>query len=203
MQEMPLLIFTLLEQTAIGALITLLIMQFAGKAKTSKTNAIIGYVIVGLGVIAMLASLLHLGQPGRAFNALRGLGTSWLSREILFFALFVVAAIIYAILNWVKKDGIAKVFGIIAAVLGVLSIIATSLSYMVPGVPAWDNAWTPIQFILTVVVCGIPLTLALQKTLDKEDKAATWWIVFAVLFISQIVMRWLFYSNIELLINLV
>jgi len=37
-----------------------------------------------LVLVALLASLAHLGRPLLALNALRNLSTSWLSREIFF-----------------------------------------------------------------------------------------------------------------------
>ncbi|MBM4116133.1 hypothetical protein FJ251_00045 [bacterium] len=48
-------------------------------------------ILIG-GLLAMALSAAHLGRPLRAWRALAGSGHSWLSREILAFALFVALA---------------------------------------------------------------------------------------------------------------
>ncbi len=202
MEEMPLLIFTLIEQTTVGAFVALVVMHFA--RKTEKQDAFkIGIILFALVVIGMIASLFHLGQPMRAMNVMAGLGVSWLSREILFVGLFAVCLLAYALLEKFGKEGAAKAVGVIGALCGIGAVVSTGLAYMLPGVPAWDSIATPLQFILTAVVCGIPLYGALGASFGGSKKAAAWWIAFVVLLITQIAMRYFFYSDIVLLIDLV
>lgn len=196
MQEMPLLVFTLLEQTAVGAFVALAVMRIAGKATDGKAAFKIGLIVFALAVVAMGASLFHLGQPMRAVNALRGLGSSWLSREIVFFGAFAAFALVYSLVERTGKEGPAKALAGVGALCGIAALACTSLAYLMPGVPAWDSAATPAQFVLTAVVCGIPLYGALHATLCGGKKVAVWWAAFAVLLVTQVVMRYLFFSDI-------
>jgi DMSO reductase anchor subunit len=49
-------------------------------------------VVVGLVALALALATLHLGRPLKAWRFLLGLKTSWMSREILVFNLFMLAA---------------------------------------------------------------------------------------------------------------
>lgn len=198
MQEMPLLVFTLLEQTAVGAFAALAALRLAGKAGEGKVAFKIGLTVFAMSVVAMGASMFHLGQPLRAVNVLFGMGSSWLSWEILFFGLFAACALVYALLERADKAGAAKAVGVVGAVCGVMAIVSTAICYTQPGVPAWNSAWTPAQFALTAVACGIPLYGALSATFGgaAAKRAGAWWAAFAVLFVTQIAMRWMFFSDI-------
>ncbi len=48
------------------------------------------------GLLALAASVFHLGRPQYAYRAVLGLRHSWLSREIVAFGAFAGAAILYA-----------------------------------------------------------------------------------------------------------
>lgn len=204
MTEMPLLVFTLIEQMTVGAFVTLAAMLLMGKAKVGKPAFMTGAVLAVLAVAGMCASLAHLGQPARALNVLQGVGSSPLSHEVLAFGLFVVCAIVFAVLAKLEKAGAAKAVAVVGAVCGLAAVIFTCLCYLLPGVPAWNSVLTPAQFILTVVACGVPLYLALAATFGGSDaegaskKKLTWWGVFAVLLIIQIAMRWMFFGDIVL-----
>ena len=227
MNEMPLLIFTLIEQTTVGAFIALVVMQFLGKVE-KKSAFKIAIVLFVLAVLGMIASLFHVGQPLRSLNIMRGLATSWLSREVLLFGLFVLGTLVYALLAKFKGGRAAGIVGIIGAICGLGAVICTGLAYMLPGVPAWDSITTPLQFFLTAVACGISLYAALQASFAgaggsagvdaagadagaagadaargaQTKRVALWWIVFVVLLISQIAVRYLFFADIVLLIDL-
>lgn len=54
------------------------------------------FAIVAVLGLGMLASLLHLGNPFNAPRAITNLGTSWLSREILFSVTFAVLGAVFA-----------------------------------------------------------------------------------------------------------
>lgn len=204
MHDMPLLVFTLLEQAAIGAFLTLVGMRLAGKAAGGASSFKVGLVLFVLSVVAMGASLFHLGQPLRAVNVMFGLGSSHLSREVLFFGLFVVCVLVYSLLERAGKTSPAKVLGVLGAVGGVLALVSTSLSYLVPGVPAWNTFATPAQFVLTTVVCGVTLYGALAATFaEKRGGRAmgAWWVAFLVLLATQVVMRWFFFADIVTLVS--
>ena len=83
MTEMPLLVFTLIEQTTVGAFATLIALSFMGKMKAGKTSFVISAALAVLAVLGMVASMTHLGQPLRALNVLSGIGSSPLSLSLI------------------------------------------------------------------------------------------------------------------------
>jgi DMSO reductase anchor subunit len=94
---------------------------------------------LGLGLLALGASLFHLGRPLYAFRAFIGLRHSWLSREIVAFGAFAKLAIAYAALLWLKD-----------------------------WLPGWANqqtplvAWGVVGSGLTGVFCSVMIYVATQ-----------------------------------------
>jgi anaerobic dimethyl sulfoxide reductase subunit C (anchor subunit) len=160
-REWPLVAFTLLGQLAAGFYLVFVVpVVFAGRAgeggpARNATLSSLATVVVMLGVAAA-ASLFHLGRPLRASNSLANLRTSWLSREILFELLFGLALAVLFVLVWFGKgEGApAKATAGLAAVCAVLFLTSMARLYMVPGVPAWNRAATPLSFFLTTAVLG-------------------------------------------------
>ena len=81
--EWPLLVFTL----AASLVVALETAAFAGRGIASCWPAL-------LAVAALAVSPLHLGRPRRAWRALLGLGSSWLSREIALFGALAVLIVL-------------------------------------------------------------------------------------------------------------
>ena len=87
MQDWALVIFTLCISAAAGACI------FYGleRQKTADHKLERGFLyLLIMVVIGLLGSLLHLGRPWAAPYSILNIGSSWLSREILFAGSFFV-----------------------------------------------------------------------------------------------------------------
>ncbi|MFO7829343.1 MAG: DmsC/YnfH family molybdoenzyme membrane anchor subunit [Bacteroidales bacterium] len=80
--EWPLIIFTLLSSGLFGIYSSGITKIFTNFEK---------HIFFGVAIIAAALSMLHLGKKIRAWRSLINLKNSWLSREILFFTLFIVA----------------------------------------------------------------------------------------------------------------
>ena len=80
--EWPLIIFTLIAAGLTGVY---------SSGVTQTFSSIEKHIFFGMGIIAGLLSIFHLGKKLRAWRSLTNLKNSWLSREILFFTLFIVA----------------------------------------------------------------------------------------------------------------
>ncbi len=95
-KEWPLLIFTLLVSAMTGIYASGIISAFSQHEKLA---------FVGIGLIAAVFSLLHLGKKQRAWRAILNVRGSWLSREILLFGLFmgalIVDLLIFDLPDWV------------------------------------------------------------------------------------------------------
>lgn len=91
--EWPLVIFTVLGQCVVGALIVSGIGWFAANNDADRQRIVRGmfflWLLMGIGFIA---SVMHLGSPLRAFNSLNRIGASGLSNEIAAGSIFLPLA---------------------------------------------------------------------------------------------------------------
>lgn len=136
----PLALMLVLTQGSLGALVgaPLLDVQRGsemnwpgfGRALSPLATAAFCALLAGLA-----ASALHLGKPARAWRFFLGLGSSWLSREILLFGAVVpLAALVVA---WPQAAGLRWT-------LGVAGLVAIGSSVMIYGVTG-RREWTPFR----------------------------------------------------------
>lgn len=160
--EWSLIFFTVLAQTAVGGYLligarALVLGHDEEKLNSYKVPMFILWALMGLG---FMFSTTHLGSPLRAFNAFNQLGSAWLSNEVFFGAAFFAVGGLQWLLSVVKKGGLAvqKALMVGAMVLGVIFMYAMINVYMINTVPTWDNIYTPMSFIMTMVVGGLLLS---------------------------------------------
>ena len=160
--EWSLIFFTVLAQTAVGGYLligarALVLGHDEEKLNSYKVPMFILWAFMGLG---FMFSTTHLGSPLRAFNAFNQLGSAWLSNEVFFGAAFFAVGGLQWLLSVVKKGGVAiqKALVVGAMVLGVIFMYAMINVYMINTVPTWDNIYTPLSFIMTMVVGGLLLS---------------------------------------------
>jgi DMSO reductase anchor subunit len=160
LKEWPLVAFTILGQTAAGVFLVFhLPFIVRGRLPGSgwRLTWIVTLVLVALlTAAAAFASFFHLRHPLRARYALSNLRTSWLSREILFELLFGGLVALEGWLAYVKPDSRASLWPVIgaASLAGMLFIVSMVRLYMLPAMPAWAGAYTPLSFFLTMLVLG-------------------------------------------------
>ncbi|MEJ2013974.1 MAG: dimethyl sulfoxide reductase anchor subunit [Anaerolineales bacterium] len=163
-REWALIIFTLLAQMAAGGFIVLQITRalLVGRLKdeTSRLTDLLGVAIMGILAVGMLASLIHLGSPLRAYRAVSNFGSSWLSREITFASGFFVFGSIYSLMQWGRwaSSGLRNVLATLSGLLALGMIYSMSRIYMIPTEPAWDSFETLISFFTAAFLLGIFLT---------------------------------------------
>ncbi|WP_086773674.1 dimethyl sulfoxide reductase anchor subunit family protein [Vibrio coralliirubri] len=160
--EWSLIFFTVLAQTAVGGYLligarALVLGHSEEKLNSYKVPMFILWALMGLG---FMFSTTHLGSPLRAFNAFNQLGSAWLSNEVFFGAAFFAVGGLQWLLSVLKKGGVAiqKALMVGAMVLGVIFMYAMINVYMINTVPTWDNIYTPLSFIMTMVVGGLLLS---------------------------------------------
>ncbi len=143
--EISLVAFTVLSQTAVG-------LGWFGAWKGGKQSIVKRQktwlavcIIMGL---AMLASLFHLGHPLSAPTALKHLGVSWLSREILVAGTFLCVAALAFLLP--KNNLLPK----ITAFVGLGLLVAQGFTYAPVAQPAISNAFPMFMFMLTAWILG-------------------------------------------------
>lgn len=161
-REWSLILFTLLQQLSVGAFVVFGVVHFWASRKTNPETAdrLANYSLLALGpvlVLALLVSLLHLGNPLGAPRAVTNFATSWLSREILFSVLFFVAGGVFALTQWrgLGSRTVRNALAVIAAVLGVALIYSMSQIYVLEAQPAWNSWNTVLGFFVTALLLGV------------------------------------------------
>ena len=106
-RDWALITFTILTQMSVGSFLVLGIVHYYAnrKAGMKEADRLSDYALLAIVVVfglALVASLLHLGNPLNAPRAVTHLATSWLSREILSGVIFAVLAVVFALMQWRK-----------------------------------------------------------------------------------------------------
>jgi hypothetical protein len=187
LREWSLVCFTLLIQIAAGLAIWL---GTAGwwlfrpeEAEALEKLHRVGLPLVPAMTLAAIGvSLLHLGKPGRMFRAMSNLRSSPLSLEILLVCLFFVV-------------GLAAPRSWLLPAAGLLLIGGMARVYMLRTVPAWNRPQTFLIFLVTGLLLGGMLTLALLATLSRHDYTGIAWAVFAIVLVLEIFGRGRFYAS--------
>lgn len=88
--ELPLVLFTVLSQAAVGMVLMSAVRGFASHNGGDSRNE--WMLVAGLMGLGIAASLFHLGHPLEAYRALAHLEKAWLSREVLAAGVFLALA---------------------------------------------------------------------------------------------------------------
>ncbi len=160
--DWSLVIFTLFAQMSVGAFLLLGAVHFfaARAAGVEEADKMSDRALVPIGAVLIagfVASLLHLGNPLNAPRALTHLGSSWLSREILFGVLFAGAGFVFTILQWRKilSPTVRNLIAVVAGILGLGLVYTMSMVYYtLPAVPGWNTLATPVSFFATTFLLG-------------------------------------------------
>ena len=189
-----LVFFTVLSQTAVGALIFRWLVFLKGGFEFTLPDfkRISLIVIVLLLFLSLAIAFLHLGNPVHAFHALNNLGKSWLSREIFSLSLLLATLLLYFV--FFKKNNNEKtemIIAMVSIISGISLIYSMTKLYMIPSIITWNNPFTPISFIITTFLCGIILLAVITgKSNYKFIAIAAPFI--AVLIISSLINSFLF-----------
>ena len=131
--------FTALAPFAVGGLAGLLMTARLPQDSSLDAAAL---VVLAVGVLALAVSLLHLGRPWRAPLALRRVGASWLSREILLFGSFLAALGLYALLPLLKVGTRAlNMIGLAGVVFGLIGTVVTGRIYRLRARPSVGSSY--------------------------------------------------------------
>jgi DMSO reductase anchor subunit len=153
-EHWPLVGFTALSPIAIGGLAGLLFVR--GSSSMGVDWGAIA--LLGIALLALIASSLDLGHPFRSYRAIARFSTSWLSREVVLFSLFVFLLAAYAMpIRAAGGDGGRGLVGVLAAVVGALCLWATSRVYHLPSRPAWNHWRTMASLFLGALGAGLPV----------------------------------------------
>jgi formate dehydrogenase iron-sulfur subunit len=166
----PLVVMLVATQLAVGLFAAALVTTgwLGHGARVSATAG-------GLVLLAALAvSVLHLGRPLRAWRVFLGLGTSWLSREIVAFGVTAVLAGGYVASCWLADpaEPTSVVLGIAAVAAGLLAIGCSAMIYHATGRALWRVGWSAGQFFGTTAVLGAAAVGLLARSAAPSARVA-------------------------------
>ncbi|OOF43333.1 dimethyl sulfoxide reductase [Rodentibacter trehalosifermentans] len=164
LHELPLVFFTILAQSAVGAwlVFTFVLLNTKNEKSRAYIHKVMFVILAFLGV-GFIASITHLGSPMRAFNSLNRVGESMMSNEILSGAIFFSLAGFYWLVALTGKMPVVlgNLWRITTALVGVVFMYVMNQVYHIVSVPTWDTSLTSWSFYLTVALGGLALAYAL------------------------------------------
>jgi DMSO reductase anchor subunit len=179
-----------LTQLSVGAFgLSLLVERLVGRSAGSPLAQTV--FACSLALIALAASVFHLGRPWLAYRAVLGLRTSWLSREALAFGLFAKLAVLYGLLVAApllpefpfkaQLLALAEPVHSAAAVMGALGVFCSVMVYVATKRVQWSGTQTGIKFFGTAVSLGAAAVLTVYAftgqsvgTVDRVSHALLW-----------------------------
>lgn len=166
--ELPLALFTTLAPMGAGAFIALCIAFFSGEYTQAQLKKIdkATWLPVLVVIVGFACSFMHLASPMKAAGVFANVGTSPLSNEIMMDTVFVVIMLIYFIiaLTGKMKMSVRKFFIVITTLAALAFAWSCGMAYMIPTIPSWNTAWSPIMMLGICLLGGAALgalTLAL------------------------------------------
>jgi len=172
LKEWPLVAFTILGQTAVGILLAMglpwIVMGTSASTWTGSTTGIfLAFLGIIFGLLALAAGLsfFHLHHPFRALRVLANLGTSWLSREILFELTTMAFVLLMAGLIWagIETRWLLKTVMGMACASGLMFLFSMVRLYRLPTLPVWGRLFTPFSFALTTLSMGTLITALIWR----------------------------------------
>lgn len=182
MEELPMILFTVIAQMAIGAFWALGFVQLLGRLRKLPGEAIDRvtdtslFAVGPLLILGFFAAFFHLNDPFHAPFTLLHVGSSWLSRELLSGVLFGGFGFVFAACQWNKwlSRTIRDALAVLTALSGLALLTSMSGVYCtVRTIPAWHTPAVPVFFFASALLTG-PLAVALSLLLVwKKALSAT------------------------------
>lgn len=218
LHEWPLVLFTVLAQSAVGAFIAFTLVLLTAEGKRIANRIHYGMVVLwAFMACGFIFSTMHLGSPERAFNALNRIGQSDLSNEIATGSLFFALGSGYwvlAVSRFLQKDrpnlplvGLvanveqklptrwSSLARIVVVLSGLIFVGAMAKLYMIPTVPTWNSIYTPLAFFLTMFIGGSLLAAVILNFIggDKEFQRGLVLVSFFSI-LAAMALSWLQYQ---------
>ncbi len=185
-RENPLVLFTLVTQTVVGAFILLFLgpmfgLEMLGRDTHPYIHAGLLVALIGAQTLALAVSTLHLGKPHRFYRAFNNLKYSPVSREVAGIAVFYNLLVIYSLasvfptaLNWISPTlthAVLMVCGWGAVIAGPVAIHAMHKIYRIKARPFWNHWQVLTSFYGTMLSLGsliVGWVFAAMLTLSGE-----------------------------------
>jgi Fe-S-cluster-containing dehydrogenase component/DMSO reductase anchor subunit len=142
----PLTWMLVLTQMSAGSFLITALAVWMGFVGTEVTRLTL-LTALTVGVVGIGLSVLHLGQPLKAWRAFLGWRKSWLSREIIAFGVFAKLGALAVL--WPSKVTLSLV-----ALAGVLAVYTSVMVYVDTRRPFWSMKLVSGKFFGTMLLLG-------------------------------------------------
>ncbi len=193
MEEWPLIVFTLLVQASVGLTVAISLFLLSGRG-TLPVHERRRYLLMPLliatiaAAFGLTASTLHLGYPLNAFNALRHVASSWLSREIIFASLYLAALGLAALLALFFRK-LSLVLLLAACILGLVDVFCMGAIYVHSSVATWMHFNTWVMFYgatLSIGATAALLAFTVRAGVNETSRRKVAACVVAVLIVTTL-----------------
>jgi Fe-S-cluster-containing dehydrogenase component/DMSO reductase anchor subunit len=162
----PLVVMLVLTQLSVGAFsVGLILEQWLSGMMQGTIRSLHATTALGFGLLALAASLFHLGRPHLAFRAVLGLRHSWLSREIIAFGAFAVLASLYAGIIFTTEPQNDVTFntprswthwlGCSVTLIGTVAVFCSTMIYVFTRREYWSFLRVSGRFASTSMLLGV------------------------------------------------
>jgi len=140
-------------------------------------------IAILLGLVGLGSSMLHLGSPMGCWRVFLGLKTSWLSREIVLFGMWMPALLLYALLTYLPvPNSLVIAAGFATVLLGLLSVYCSIMVYVDTKREFWSLGKTTSKFMGTVFIGGATTLLITSLSSDHNTPGVvTFFFILAIL----------------------
>lgn len=121
------------------------------------TAALTASLALGFGLLGIVLSVLHLGQPLKAWRAFLGWRKSWLSREILAFGALPAGGATLAIAWWFDLTAGFHLALVATATAALIAVACSVMVYVDTRRPFWSLGQTSGKFFGTTALLGAAL----------------------------------------------
>lgn len=156
--QLSLVVFTVFCQWSIGSVLAVTIYRSLSDATGSLWQPRSAASLIWLVcLIGSFASFGHLGSPMEAYNALRGVGHSWLSREVVAFFILNGCMTLWMLSHYVNTTKhVQQLLGAITSVVGLVAILVSAQVYFqLQSHAEWNTMLTHLTFLSTALTLGM------------------------------------------------
>lgn len=175
-----LLAFTLLAQMSVGAywVAELLHVSYTREfgLRDSHSLRIFSRLFVFIAtILAGVSAVFHLKKWSHAYHAFNNLKSSWVSKEMVFFVLFIISVVFLTFMSWrkIKPKFLQLIIKVVAGFLGLALIYSMSRIYMLATIPIWNSWITPGLFFTAALLLGTLAIICLHAALLKPQRSSS------------------------------
>jgi len=151
--------FTTSSGAGFGLIFVISLLLFLDPASASGGMILASFLAVMLASAGLFSSLLHLGNPQRAWRALSQWQSSWLSREGVL-AILTLGLFIFWLYMLVMHALLIPWLSLLIALSAAATVFATAMIYaQLRPVPRWHTALTPLCYLGFAMSSGGALLL--------------------------------------------